>query len=289
MNHDKLIVPPGKKIKLKDYDTSYTDKFKSKEEAREKLRDDIKKMAKLQDVLYADNRHGLLLIFQALDAAGKDGTIKHVMSGINPQGCQVYSFKSPSAEELDHDYLWRCSSKVPEKGRIGIFNRSYYEEVLVTRVHPEFLAKQSLPDIKNPDKLWKRRFEEIVGFEKYLTRNGINVLKFFLNVSKKEQKKRFLDRINTPEKNWKFSSTDVKERQHWDEYHDAYEDMFNNTSTDFAPWYIIPADNKWFIRTAVADIIVKKLKELDLRYPEVTEEHKAELIKAKEMLEKEAQ
>jgi PPK2 family polyphosphate:nucleotide phosphotransferase len=287
MNYDKLIVPPGKKIKLKDYDTSFTDKFKSKEEAQEKLCDDVKKMAKLQDVLYADNRHGLLLIFQALDAAGKDGTIKHVMSGINPQGCQVYSFKSPSAEELDHDYLWRCSSRVPEKGRIGIFNRSYYEEVLVTRVHPEFLAKQSLPDIKNPDKLWKHRFEEIVGFEKYLTRNGISVLKFFLNVSKKEQKKRFLDRINKPEKNWKFSSTDVKERQHWDNYHDAYEDMFNNTSTDFAPWYIIPADNKWFIRTAVADIIVKKLKELDLRYPEVTDEHKAELMKAKEMLENE--
>jgi PPK2 family polyphosphate:nucleotide phosphotransferase len=199
----------------------------------------------------------------------------------------VYSFKSPSAEELDHDYLWRCSSRVPEKGRIGIFNRSYYEEVLVTRVHPEFLAKQSLPDIKSPGKLWKHRFEEIVGVEKYLTRNGISVLKFFLNVSKKEQKKRFLDRINKPEKNWKFSSTDVKERLHWNEYHDAYEDMFNNTSTDFAPWYIIPADNKWFIRTAVADIIVKKLKELDLRYPEITDEHKAELIKAKEMLESE--
>lgn len=287
MNHDKLIVPPGKKIKLKDYDTGFTDKFKNKEEAQEKLLDDVKKMAELQDVLYADNRHSLLLIFQALDAAGKDGTIKHVMSGINPQGCQVYSFKSPSAEELDHDYLWRCSSRVPEKGRIGIFNRSYYEEVLVTRVHPEFLAKQNLPDIKNPDKLWKHRFEEIVNFEKYLTRNGISVLKFFLNVSKKEQKRRFLERINKPEKNWKFSSTDVKERRHWDDYQDAYEDMFNNTSTDFAPWYIIPADHKWFIRTAVADIIVKKLKDLDLRYPEVTEEHKAELMKAKEMLESE--
>jgi PPK2 family polyphosphate:nucleotide phosphotransferase len=287
MNHDKLIVPPGKKIKLKDYDPSFTDKFKSKEEAREKLRDDVKKMAELQDVLYADNRHSLLLIFQALDAAGKDGTIKHVMSGINPQGCQVYSFKAPSAEELDHDYLWRCSSKVPEKGRIGIFNRSYYEEVLVTRVHPEFLGKQNLPEMKNPDKLWEHRFAEIVNFEKYLTRNGISILKFFLNVSKKEQKKRFLDRINTPEKNWKFSSTDVKERQHWDNYRNAYEDVFNNTSTDFAPWYIIPADNKWFIRAAVADIIVKKLKELGLRYPEVTEEHKAELMKAKEMLESE--
>jgi len=287
MNHDKLIVPPGKKIKLKDYDTGFTDKFKSKEEAQEKLKDDVKKMAELQDVLYADNRHSLLLIFQALDAAGKDGTIKHVMSGVNPQGCQVFSFKAPSAEELDHDYLWRCSGKVPEKGRIGIFNRSYYEEVLVTRVHPEFLAKQNLPDMKNPDKLWEHRFAEIVNFEKYLTRNGTSVLKFFLHVSKKEQKRRFLDRINTPEKNWKFSSTDVKERQHWVDYQNAYEDMFNNTSTDFAPWYIIPADHKWFIRTAVADIIVKKLKELDLKYPEVTEEHKAELLKAKEMLESE--
>ena len=285
MNYDKLIVPPGKKIKLKDYDTSYTDKFESKKEAQEKLHDDIKKMAKLQDVLYADNRHAILLIFQALDAAGKDGTIKHVMSGVNPQGCQVYSFKTPSAEELDHDYLWRCSSRVPEKGRIGIFNRSYYEEVLVTRVHPEFLAKQNLPEIKNTDKLWKHRFEEIVNFEKYLTRNGICILKFFLNVSKNEQKKRFLDRINTTEKNWKFSSADVKERQLWNDYHNAYEDMFNNTSTDFAPWYIIPADHKWFIRTAVADIIVNKLKELELRYPEVSDEHKAELLKAKEMLE----
>ncbi|MCU0371964.1 MAG: polyphosphate kinase 2 family protein [Ignavibacteria bacterium] len=287
MNYDKLIVPPNKKIKLKDYDTSYIDKFKGKEEAQEKLKDDVKKMAKLQDVLYADNRYAILLIFQALDAAGKDGTIKHVMSGVNPQGCQVYSFKAPSALELDHDYLWRCSFRVPEKGKIGIFNRSYYEEVLVTRVHPEFLEKQTLPGIKNLDKLWKRRFAEIVNFEKYLTNNGIHILKFFLNVSKKEQKKRFLDRINLPEKNWKFSATDAKERQHWDDYHNAYEDMFNNTSTEFAPWYIIPADHKWFIRTAVADIIVKKLKDLELRYPEVSEEHKAELLKAKEMLENE--
>ncbi|MCI0474268.1 MAG: polyphosphate kinase 2 family protein, partial [Ignavibacteria bacterium] len=250
-------------------------------------RDDVKKMSELQDVLYADNRYALLLIFQALDAAGKDGTIKHVMSGVNPQGCQVFSFKAPSAQELDHDYLWRCSFRVPEKGRIGIFNRSYYEEVLVTRVHPEYLEKQTLPEIKNLGKLWKRRFGEIVNFEKYLTNNGIHILKFFLNVSKDEQKKRFLERINRPEKNWKFSATDAKERQHWDAYHNAYEDTFNNTSTDFAPWYIIPADHKWFIRAAVADIIVKKLKALDLRYPDVSDEHKAELLKAKEMLESE--
>lgn len=288
MNHDNLIVPPGKNIKLKDYNPDFTGKFTSKEEAQEKLQADIEKLAALQDVLYAQDTYALLLIFQAMDAAGKDGIIKHVMSGVNPQGCQVFSFKAPSSEELDHDYLWRSMKALPERGRIGIFNRSYYEEVLVVRVHPEILNGQRIPkeekDVKN---IWKKRFEDINHFERYLTRNGIVILKFFLNVSKKEQKKRFLERIDTPEKNWKFSAADVKERAHWEEYMNAYEDVFNHTSTEWAPWYIIPADKKWFTRAAVADIVVAKLKSLDLKYPELSEAHKQELLKAKEMLERE--
>lgn len=288
MNHNPFIVPPGKHIKLKDYDPDFTGKFKSKEEAREKLQSDIGKMAELQDVLYAQDSYSMLLIFQAMDAAGKDGAIKHVMSGVNPQGCQVFSFKAPSSEELDHTYLWRCMKALPERGRIGIFNRSYYEEVLVVRVHPGILESQRLPEkMKNSEKIWKRRYEEINEFEKYLTQNGTVVLKFFLHVSKKEQKERFLKRINTPEKNWKFSFNDVKEREHWDDYMNAYEEMCNRTSTDWAPWHIIPADHKWFTRTAVADIIVSKLKSLDLKYPTLSEEHKQELMKAKEVLEAE--
>jgi len=279
-----ILVTPGKKIKLKDFNPTWTGDFKDKDSAREKLQKDIERMSELQDILYANNKYGLLLIFQALDAAGKDGTIKHVMSGINPQGCQVVSFKSPSAEELDHDYLWRCAKNIPEKGRIGIFNRSYYEEVLVVKVHPGFLDNQNLPGNNNYDKLWKQRYNEINNFEKYLTDNGIIVLKFFLNVSKEEQKKRFLERIEKPDKNWKFSYADVQERAHWDDYQEAYEDMFNNTSTDWAPWFIIPADKKWFTRSAVADVIVKTLEELKLEYPEVTEEHKRSLEKAKEIL-----
>jgi len=288
MNHNPFIVTPGKHIKLKDCDPDFTGKFKSKEEAREKLQSDIGRMAELQDVLYAQNSFSVLLIFQAMDAAGKDGAIKHVMSGVNPQGCQVYSFKAPSSEELDHTYLWRCMKALPERGRIGIFNRSYYEEVLVVRVHPGILESQRLPEkMKNSEKIWRRRYEEINEFEKYLTQNGTVVLKFFLHVSKKEQKERFLKRINTPEKNWKFSFNDVKEREHWDDYMNAYEEMCNHTSTDWAPWHIIPADHKWFTRTAVADIIVSKLKSLDLKYPTLSEEHKQELMKAKEVLEAE--
>jgi PPK2 family polyphosphate:nucleotide phosphotransferase len=287
MNHDHFLVPPHKKIRLKDYDPSFTGKFKNKDEASEKLEGDIQRLAKLQDILYAHNRYALLVILQAMDAAGKDGTIRHVMSGVNPQGTQVYSFKGPSSEELDHDYLWRSFKCLPERGRIGIFNRSYYEEVLVVRVHPEILDSQQLPDEAKKKGVWKRRFDEINSFERYLVRNGIHVLKFFLNVSKDEQKRRFLARINTPEKNWKFSVNDAKERGHWDDYMDAFEDMFNHTSTKWAPWYIVPADNKWFTRAAVADVIISKLKSLDIRYPEVSEAHMEELQKAKEILENE--
>jgi PPK2 family polyphosphate:nucleotide phosphotransferase len=287
MNHDYFIVPPDKNISLKDYDPEFTGHFKSKEEAREKLTKDIRDLVKLQDVLYAHDVYGVLMIFQALDAAGKDGTIKHVMSGVNPQGCAVSSFKAPSSEELDHDYLWRCMKALPEKGKIGIFNRSYYEEVLVVRVHKDLLNRQKLPPNKKNEDLWQQRFDEINQFEKYLVKNGILVIKFFLHVSKEEQKQRFLKRINLPEKNWKFSLADAKERSHWKEYQEAYEDLFNHTSTKYAPWYIIPADNKWYTHAAVADIIVKKLKELNLVYPNVSEEHKQELLKVKQILENE--
>jgi PPK2 family polyphosphate:nucleotide phosphotransferase len=288
MNHEHFIVPPGKKIRLKDYDAGDTGKFRGKAEAKEKLKADIERLAELQDVLYAQNTHALLIIFQAMDAAGKDGTIRHVMSGVNPQGTQVYSFKAPSHEELDHDYLWRSFKALPERGRIGIFNRSYYEEVLVVRVHPEILAAQKLPaETKDKKSIWKHRFEEINNFERYLVRNGIHVLKFFLNVSKEEQKKRFLARIETPEKNWKFNEGDAKERAFWDDYMHAFEDAFNHTSTDWAPWHIIPADHKWFTRAAVADIIIAKLNSLDLQYPSLSEEHMQSLRKAKELLESE--
>ena len=284
MDHDPFLVPYDEKRKLRDFDPDDTGSFKTKEEALGKLQDDIEELANLQDVLYAPNTYALLLIFQAMDAAGKDGTIKHVMSGVNPQGCQVYSFKAPSAEELDHDYLWRCMKALPERGRIGIFNRSYYEEVLVTRVHPEIIERQQLPaDAKKGD-VYGRRYEEINNFEEYLVRNGIAILKFYLNVSKKEQKKRFLERLQRPEKNWKFSINDAKERMHWKEYMDAYEAMMNATSTKHAPWYVIPADHKWFTRAAVADIVVKKLRSLDLRYPEVSEAHLTELRAAEAML-----
>jgi PPK2 family polyphosphate:nucleotide phosphotransferase len=287
MNQDHFIVPPGKKIQLKDYDPGFTGEFKNKQEALNDLEADVKKLAEYQDVLYAQDTYALLIIFQAMDAAGKDGVIKYVMSGVNPQGCQVYSFKAPSAEELDHDYLWRNMKALPERGRIGIFNRSYYEEVLIVRVHPEILDAQQLPPEAKKADIWKRRFEEINDFERYLVGNGIIVLKFFLNVSKEQQKRRFLKRIATPEKNWKFSLNDVKERAHWDEYMAAFEDVFNHTSTEWAPWHIIPADNKWFTRAAVAEIIVSKLKSLDLSYPTLSEEQRQELAKAKELLDSE--
>lgn len=283
-----LQVVPGQKISLrKDYDPGYTADYVTKVDAVGKLREGIEALAKYQDILYAQNTYALLIVFQAMDAAGKDGTIKHVMSGVNPQGCQVFSFKAPSSEELDHDYLWRCFRALPERGRIGIFNRSYYEEVLIARVHPEILDLQQLPPALKDLKIWQRRFEEINNFEKYLVNNGIIVLKFFLNVSKEAQKKRFLERIDLPEKNWKFSAGDAKERSHWDDYMNAYEDVFNHTSTDWAPWYIIPADRKWFTRLAVATVITQQLAALNLQYPTVSKAHQQELVKAREILESE--
>ena len=285
MKHDRLLVPPGKTIRLKDYDPAYTGKFSSREDAAEKLQSDIARLAALQDKLYAQGTYALLLIFQAMDAAGKDGAIKHVMSGVNPQGCQVVSFKTPSAEELAHEYLWRSMKQVPERGRIGIFNRSYYEEVLVVRVHPEILRNQRIPRALTGKDIWKERFKHINAYERYLTENGTVILKFFLNVSNKEQKKRFLERIDTPEKNWKFSPADVRERAYWNDYIKAYEEVFNNTSTPWAPWHIIPADRKWFTRTAVADVIVGTLESLKLSYPAPDPEHLKGLGEARRILE----
>ncbi len=288
MKDEKLIVPPGKRIRLCDYDPGYAGKLKSKEAAAKKLQEDIETLARLQDVLYADNRYALLLIFQAMDAAGKDAIIKHIMSGVNPQGCQVFSFKTPSHEELDHDFMWRNMKALPERGRIGIFNRSYYEEVLIVRVHPEILQGQRIPreELEDQD-IWKHRYEDINNIERYLTRNGTVILKFFLHVSREEQKKRFLERIERPEKNWKFALSDIREREHWDRYMEAYEDMLNATSTRWAPWYVIPADKKWFTRAAVADIVADKLKSLGLRYPEVGDAHRRELLEGKRLLENE--
>ena len=287
MNHDHFIVPPGKKISLKDYAPGFTGAYKTEEEASAKLQKDVNRLAKYHDVLYAQNTYALLVMLQAMDTAGKDGTIRHVMSGVNPQGTQVHSFKAPSAEELNHEFLWRSMKALPERGGIGIFNRSYYEEVLVVRVHDEILDLQRLPPEAKGKGIWKHRFNEINHFEKYLARNGIVVLKFFLNLSKEEQKRRLLARINTPEKNWKFSLADVKERRYWDDYMNAFEDAFNHTSTEWAPWYIIPADNKWFTRTVVADVIIEKLKSLKLSYPAVSDEHRQHLLEAKELLEEE--
>jgi PPK2 family polyphosphate:nucleotide phosphotransferase len=283
-----LVVPPGKKISLlKDFNPGYTAKFVKENDAAEMLRRGVQWLARYQDKLYAQSTHALLIIFQAMDAAGKDGTIKHVMSGLNPQGCQVYSFKAPSAEELAHDYNWRHCKALPERGRIGIFNRSYYEEVLTVRVHPEILAGEKLPSSLKNDGIWKRRFDEINHFERYLVSNGIVVLKFFLNVSKAEQKRRFLERIDQSEKSWKFSASDVKERACWDDYMQAYQDVFNHTSTKWAPWYVIPADNKWFTHLAVAAIITAKLKEIDPQYPKVGKERRKEMLLAKKLLEAE--
>ncbi|MBS1793082.1 MAG: polyphosphate kinase 2 family protein [Acidobacteria bacterium] len=288
MDYDRFRAAEGKKFELDKHPTDFTGDYRDKTEAVEDLEKNVARLAALQDVLYAQNEHALLIIFQAMDAAGKDGAIKHVMSGLNPQGCQVFSFKQPSAEELDHDYLWRCAKNTPERGRIGIFNRSYYEEVLVVRVHPEILRNQPLPEhIKNDKNIWQKRFGQIRHFEDYLAENGVHVLKFFLNVSKDEQKERFLARIEEKEKNWKFSAGDAKERAFWKDYMKAYEEAIEATSTEKSPWFIIPADKKWFTRAAVAEIIVKKLESLDLKYPTVTAEHRQELLKAKEMLENE--
>jgi len=289
MDVKKFLVPEGKKLNLKNYKTDFTGDYKDKKEAVEDLTKNIERLAKLQDVLYAQNTQAILLIFQAMDAAGKDSAIKHVMSGVNPQGCEVTSFKQPSSEELDHDFLWRSMKQLPQRGKIGIFNRSYYEEVLIVRVHPEILQLQQLPDAAKKDKnIWKQRYEQIRNFEEYLSENGVQILKFFLNVSKDEQKKRFLKRINEPEKNWKFSATDVKERAFWDDYMKAYQDAIEATSTKNAPWHIVPADNKWFTRAAVSEIICQRLESLDLKYPQLVEAHKQELLETKKILESES-
>jgi PPK2 family polyphosphate:nucleotide phosphotransferase len=279
-------VEDGKHFRLDDVDPGDTQglESESKSHAAQLLAKGVEELARLQDILAAQDRWGVLLVFQAMDAAGKDGTIKHVMSGVNPQGVEVHSFKAPSAEELDHDFLWRTSKVVPERGRIGIFNRSYYEEVLVVRVHRQFLDEQKLPPSLVTKHIWKERFEDINTFERYLSRNGIIVLKFFLHLSKKEQKKRFLDRLDQPEKNWKFSPSDLTERNCWDDYQKAYDDMIRHTATKHAPWYVVPADNKWFTRLIVAGAIVDALSDLNLKYPKVDPQKRAALAKAKKEL-----
>jgi PPK2 family polyphosphate:nucleotide phosphotransferase len=277
-------IDHGKNFRLKDFDSAATTHIHSKPQAEKLLAQSITEMSELQDKLYAQDRWGVLLIFQAMDAAGKDGAIKHVMSGVNPQGCQVYSFKSPSPEDLNHDYLWRTTKCLPERGHIGIFNRSYYEEVLVVRVHPPILKNERLPDSLVGKKPWQERFEDIRSFERYLSNNGIVVRKFFLNLSKKEQKRRFLERLDTPAKNWKFSAADIAERQCWDDYMHAYEEMIAATSTKHAPWYVVPADNKWYTRLVVAAAIVDTLKDLKLAYPKVDPEKRKQLAAAKKEL-----
>ena len=297
MKPDKLVkrarelaapfrVSSGKHFRLKDYHPGDTLKFdsKDKDRAKEALANGVQALSALQDKLYAQDQWAVLLIFQAMDAAGKDGAIKHVMSGINPQGCEVHSFKAPTSEELDHDFLWRCSKRVPERGRIGIFNRSYYEETLVVRVHPQILAKQKLPRKLLGQDLWKERFEDIRAFERYLSRNGVLVRKFFLHVSKEEQKKRFLERIDQPDKNWKFSTADSHERQFWNDYQKAYEETIRHTATKDAPWYVVPADNKWFTRVVVAAAVIDALDSLKLDYPKVGRPQREELAAAKKEL-----
>lgn len=279
-------VTDGDSFRLKDFDPADTGHMKreDKSRAQETLQTGVEALAQYQDMLYAQDKWAVLLIFQAMDAAGKDGAIKHVMSGINPQGCQVASFKAPTAEELDHDFLWRCQRHLPERGRIGIFNRSYYEEVLVVRVHPEILQRQKLPVKLRGKDLWKQRYQDIRAFERYLTRNGVLIRKFFLNVSRGEQKKRFLERIERPEKNWKFSAADAQERQYWKTYMEAYQDMIRATATPEAPWYVVPADNKWFTRIVVAGAVIDALDSLDLTYPTVGEAQRKELLTARRAL-----
>jgi len=284
LDHSKFLVRPGKKFRLKDRSTADGQAFRDHDHAEVELSKDVARLAKLQEKLYAQDVYGFLIVFQAMDAAGKDGAIKHVMSGVNPQGCQVATFKAPSTEELDHDYLWRCNRHLPERGRIGIFNRSYYEEVLVVRVHPELLEKQHLPPEARGKDVWQQRYREINAYERYLVDNGIVIVKFFLNVSKDEQKRRFLERIQTPEKNWKFSAGDVRERERWKDYMQAYQDAIEATSTKWAPWYVIPADVKWYTRAAVADVVCARLEELQLHYPKVTREQRAQLTLAAKSL-----
>jgi PPK2 family polyphosphate:nucleotide phosphotransferase len=286
---EPYVVDSGEDFRLKDHDPGDTHGLKSgdKPEAKKFLDDGVLLLSEMQDKLYAQSNWGLLLIFQAMDAAGKDSTIKHVMAGVNPQGVEVNSFKEPSSDDLAHDFLWRTNRCLPPRGKIGIFNRSYYEEVLVVRVHPEILEKQKIPREFRQNHFWKHRFEDINAFEKYLTRNGIAIRKFFLNVSRKEQKRRFLERLDNPEKNWKFSAADVQERKHWDDYQSAYEKMIRNTASRHAPWVVVPADNKWFSRLLVVATVVDALSEMDLEYPKVSEEKLAALQAARKQLEKE--
>ena len=293
MKIDKMLrryrIADGKHFRLKDHDPADTHGLGSelKPQAKELLADGVKELSRLQDILAAQDRWGLLLIFQAMDAAGKDGTIKHVMSGVNPQGVQVSSFKAPSAEELHHGYLWRTMKASPERGHIGIFNRSYYEEVLVVRVHPQLLESQKLPKSLVTKHIWQQRFEDINNFERYVTRNGIAVVKFFLHLSRKEQKRRFMERLDNREKNWKFSSSDAKERQFWDPYQEAYEDMIRHTASEYAPWFVVPADNKWFTRLVVSHAVVDALKGMKLKYPKVSAAEQAALAEARQQLDSE--
>jgi PPK2 family polyphosphate:nucleotide phosphotransferase len=290
---DLFRVPKNGKVRLKNHNPGWkqSEEFEDfgkdalKERAQQVLAQNLADLAEAQNLLYADDRYSVLIVLQAMDAAGKDGTIKHVMSGINPQGCQVFSFKKPSAEDLDHNFLWRYSKCLPERGRIGIFNRSYYEDVLVVKVHPELIGRQLPRKKKKPGKkFWAQRYEDINAFERHLVRNGTVILKFFLNVSKDEQKARFLERLSRPEKNWKFSSADLAERDYWDDYMAAYEDALSATSTRWAPWYVVPADNKWVTRAIVADIVTTAIRQLDLKYPEVTEEQEKLLAVARAKL-----
>ncbi len=280
-------IDQGEKFRLEDVDPGDTGGFKSQDHAKKLLQAGIETMTELQQKLYAQDCWALLLIFQAMDAAGKDGTIRHVMSGVNPQGCQVFSFKAPSSEELDHDYLWRTTKSLPERGRIGIFNRSYYEETLVVRVHPEILERQKLPSELVTKHIWKERFEDICAFERYATRNGIAIRKFFLHVSRREQKERLLARLDRADKNWKFSAVDAQERGRWDDYMHAYEEMIQHTATPHAPWYVVPADHKWFTRLVVAAAVVDALDDLKLSYPKVSKAQRKELAVARTMLEEE--
>ena len=289
---DRFRVDPGERFRLKDVDPAWRgpkelrdlERDELKERARELVRDNLEELAEAQERLYANDVYAVLIVFQAMDAAGKDGMIKHVMSGLNPQGCQVYAFKAPSAEELDHDFLWRCVRALPERGRIGIFNRSYYEEVLVVRVHPELLGRQKLPPGKRGKGFWEDRYESINAMERHLSRNGTVILKFFLHVSKDEQRRRFLERIDDPEKHWKFSAQDVAEREHWDDYMEAYEDAIRATATAWAPWYVIPADHKWIARALVADVLATTIRDLGLEHPAPTPEQRRSLAEAKRTL-----
>jgi len=283
MKLNEFTAQEGQNINLTKFATDYSEKPYTKKEAQKVLRENVKKMSLLQDKLYAHNKYGILIIFQAMDAAGKDSSIKHVMSGVNPQGTQVFSFKQPSSEELDHDYLWRTSKSLPERGRIGIFNRSYYEEVLVVKVH-DLIQKQQLPDEMKYSDIWKKRYHQIRDFERYLAENGIIPIKFFLHLSRDEQKNRFLRRLERPSKNWKFSAGDLKERKHWDEYQKAYEQAISATSTAYAPWYIVPADTKWFTRLVISSVIIKTLKSLNMDYPTLDKEQLESLEKYKSEL-----